>query len=363
MARLGGDEFAVLAEHVRDGADAIAVAADLQSVVAQPIYIGGRIVEPSASVGIALGRPRCVDVQELLQDADTAMYQAKAAQRGSFQIFDVEMRRTLLEHVRLEADLKRGFRANEFRIFFQPIVDLQSGRAEGFESLTRWMHPERGIVDAGAFMRVAIESDMGVELAWNAIQLTFEQARLWDRQFGGPYRLASNVSGTQFAQPDFLQRMERLLKSSGADPANLVLEITEDIATEDTVTERKLHELKGLGFDLALDDFGVGRSSLNRLCRLPIDIIKVDRSFVQSLDLGESEVLTKAILTVSRDLGMEVVAEGVETESQRSRLLELGFRLAQGYLFDRALPFEQAELRLAEKFSWKGRLLPDLARQ
>ena len=349
VARLGGDEFAVLAERLDNAGEAVAVAQRLQSVASQTMRVGGRSLEPSVSVGIALGRPECEDVQELLQDADTAMYRAKAAQRGTSQIFNLEMRRSLLEQVKLEADLKRGLRAGEFGIFLQPIVDLSSGRAEGFESLTRWFHPERGIVEAREFMQFALEIEIGPDLAWNAIDMTFRQAAQWARRLGGGYRLSANVSARQLAQADFLPRTELLLGASGADPRSLVLEITEDVATEESVTERKLFELKRLGFNLALDDFGVGRSSLNRLCRLPIDIIKVDRSFIQRVEEAESAVLVRAISRVAEDLGLEVVAEGVETESQRSRLIELGFRLGQGFLFDRPLPPDEAERRLAER--------------
>jgi diguanylate cyclase (GGDEF)-like protein len=362
VARLGGDEFAVLIEQVQDAVDARSIAERLQEVVSQPFEIGGRRLEPSASIGIVLGRRECNDLKDLLQDADTAMYRAKAAQRGSVQLFDLNMRRELLNRVKLEADLKRGFRAGEFRVFFQPIVDLPSGRPEGFEALTRWIHPERGIVAASEFMEVALESEMGADLAWNAVELTFRQASSWERRFLGAFRLSSNLSEKQFAQSDFLQRMERLLVAAGADPRNLVLEITEDVAAEDLVTEQKLCELKRMGFELALDDFGVGRSSLNRLCRLPIDLIKIDRTFIQSLEHGESEVLIRAITAVADDLGMEVVAEGIETDAQCARLVELGFRLGQGYLFDHALPLDEAERRLAERPSnlvsqWMGSAL------
>ena len=350
VARLGGDEFAVLFEQVRDALDARSIAERLQAVVSEPLDVGGRRLEPSVSIGIVVGRKDCADVQDLLQDADTAMYQAKASQRGSAQLFDMEMRRRLMSHVALEADLKRGLRAGEFRVFFQPIVELATGRTEGFEALTRWLHPERGIVAAAEFMPVAIESEMGADLAWNAIRQTFAQAREWQAPSRRRVRLFSNVSEQQFVQSDFLARMEKLLRDSDADPSSLVLEITEDVASEDLVTEQKLCELKRMGFELALDDFGVGRSSLNRLCRLPIDIIKIDRTFIRNLEQGESEILIRAIKAVGEDLGMEVLAEGIETESQRAWLRDLGFRLGQGYLFDHALPHREAEARLAQAY-------------
>ena len=349
VARLGGDEFAVLLDSVRDGAEACEIAERMQAVVSKPLDVAGRRLEPSVSIGIVLGRQDCEDVQDLLRDADTAMYQAKASQRGSARLFDIEMRRRLMNHIKVEADLKRGLSAGELRVFFQPIVDLSTLNADGFEALTRWLHPSHGVVPAAEFMPVAVESEMGVHLAWNAVELTFQHATRWARRFDSPFRLFANVSGKQFLQSDFLAHIERLLRASDTDPRKIFLEITEDVVVEDIVTEQKLQELKRMGFALALDDFGVGRSSLNRLCTLPFDLIKVDRSFIQSLERGESQVLVRAIKTVAEDLGMEVVAEGVETEGQRAWLIDLGFRLGQGYLFDQALPPEELERRFASR--------------
>ncbi|MEZ5366234.1 MAG: EAL domain-containing protein [Bryobacterales bacterium] len=346
VARLGGDEFGVLFDVVRDPQHALDLADRMQRTLREPVETAGRRIEPSVSIGVVLGRADCADLHELLQDADTAMYRAKASQRGSSQLFDMEMRRRLIRQVELESDLSRGVERGEFLVFFQPIVQLADSRTLGFEALSRWLHPEHGLITAAEFMPVANTSELGRRLAWSSVEQTLRQATDWTERFAKPVRIFLNVSERQFSHKDFMHRMETLLRDCGANPSNLVLEITEEITTDSPDAEEKLRQLKRLGFQLALDDFGVGRSSLNRLCTMPIDIIKIDSAFVQSLELSESRVLVRAIKGVGADLGMEVVAEGIETEQQHERLLDLGVELGQGFLFGKAVPAQEAELRL-----------------
>ncbi|MCB1019538.1 MAG: EAL domain-containing protein [Acidobacteria bacterium] len=346
VARLGGDEFGVLLDIVRNPEHALDFAECMHKMLREPLETAGRRIEPSVSIGVVLGRSDCSDVQDLLQDADTAMYRAKASQRGTAKLFDMEMRRRLMRQVQLESDLAQGVERGEFLVFFQPIVRLADLRTAGFEALSRWLHPQHGLITAAEFMPVANSSEMGRRLTWSAVEQTLRQATHWTGRFDPPVRLFLNVSERQFSHKDFVHRMETLLHRCGADPRGLVLEITEEITTDNSEAEQKLHGLKSLGFQLALDDFGVGRSSLNRLCKLPIDVIKIDSAFIQSIELSESQVLVRAIEGVGADLGMEVIAEGIETEHQRTRLLDLGVEVGQGYLFGKAVPAQEAELRL-----------------
>ena len=349
LARLGGDEFAVLLEDLSSPEQAFRFAQRLHQQLTMPITIAGRDLTLTASIGIALSGSDCADPQDLLRGADTAMYHANRSGRGSTKVFDLAMRRQMVDSMALEIEIRKGLECPQFETFYQPIVRLSDGVPAYAEALIRWRHPDKGILTAGEFLPGAEESGLAVGLGWLVVRQALLQARQWRDQFGPLIKVSINISEQQFSQPNLIATLRRLVGESGAVPENLILEITEDIATNSQAAEAKLCGLKDLGFDLALDDFGTGRSSLSRLCRFPIDIIKIDRSFVRDLDSQKGEVvLVRAILSVARQLEMGVVAEGIETQEQSARLLELGCPLGQGYLFGRAMPAEEIERFLVQ---------------
>jgi diguanylate cyclase (GGDEF)-like protein/PAS domain S-box-containing protein len=344
LARLGGDEFAVLIEGLNSSEQAEEFARRLHQRLAKPITITGRHLTLSTSIGIALSASDCTDPQDLLRDADTAMYRAKRSARGSTKFFDIGMRQQLVEAICLENEIRRGLEKSEFEAFYQPIVRLEDGVTVYVEALMRWRHPEKGILAAGEFLPTARESGLAVALGWLVVRQAFLQAKEWRNNLGPLFKISVNISKHQFSQPNLVEELRRLMVESCVFSENLILEITEDVATNSQAAQAKLCELKELGFDLALDDFGTGRSSLSRLCRFPIDVIKIDRSFIRDLDSDKNEVvLVQAILSVARQLKMGVVAEGVETQEQRDRLLDLGCPLGQGYLFGRAMPAQETQ--------------------
>jgi diguanylate cyclase (GGDEF)-like protein len=336
VARLGGDEFAVLVAGLRDDAEAREIAGRVLEALAEPVVVAGRELVASASIGIAMCHPGYRQPQDLLRDADAAMYRAKGAGRGCFDLFDEALRERALRQLDLEAELRQGLASDAFSPHFQPIVRLIDGAVVGFEALLRWDHPRDGLLSPGDFLEVAEESGLIEPIDW----LLFEQA-LATRPPGG--YVCINVSPRHFHKPGLAERLLALRDRLGLGPGELRVEITEGALLDDAAGVRDtLDRLRAAGVLAQLDDFGTGYSSLGYLRRFPIGSLKIDRSFVAALDAPEAahegEALVRAILALSASLGLDVVAEGVETVAQRDRLIALGCRYAQGYLFSRPRP-------------------------
>jgi diguanylate cyclase (GGDEF)-like protein/PAS domain S-box-containing protein len=346
VARLGGDELAILLEDL-DGVDgAVFVADRVTNLFERSFVVDGSELFVHASIGIAFSGPgdgRSPD--DLLRDADIAMYEAKRGGKGTFQLFEVGMRVAATDRLRLKADLQRAVENDELVLHYQPIVDLVDGKIKGVEALVRWVHPERGVVPPLDFIPFAEESGLIVPIGrW----VLFEACRT-AASWGGavPPSVSVNVSPLRFRHPGFVEELKEALAETGLDPARLVLEITESALVEDVekVVER-LDELKALGVQLAIDDFGTGYSSLSYLKHFAVDVLKIDKTFIDSIAMGvEDSALARAVLRLGQSLGLKIVAEGVEQGVQADALKGLGCPLAQGYLFSRPIPgAEIAEL-------------------
>ena len=342
VARFGGDEFAVLLDGVEDVNDTIRVAQRLQRELTTPINVGGHEVFTSVSIGIALSNTGYERPEDVVRDADTAMYRAKAAGKSRYEIFDTGMHSRAVALLRLETDLRRAVEREEFVVHYQPIVSLSDDSIQGFEALVRWRHPERGLVTPSEFIPVAEETGLIIPLGrWVLREACRQMHRLQAASPARPLSLSVNLSGKQFMQPDLVGQVKQVLSETGFDPRRLHLEITESSVIEntETVTEM-LMQLRALGIRLSMDDFGTGYSSLSYLHRFPIHTLKIDRSFVSGGD-GENEIV-RTIIMLARNMGMDIVAEGVETKEQLAYLKELKCEYGQGFLFSRPLDLDTA---------------------
>jgi diguanylate cyclase (GGDEF)-like protein len=332
VARFGGDEFAILAEGVEDGAGSIALATRILEALGKPLWLGGRELFPSASIGIAQWQPRYRLGEELLRDADAAMYRAKAEGRDRSALFDEEMRAHAIRLLDLEADLRRAIMSDAFVPHFQPIVRLADGAVVGHEALLRWNHDLHGALPPGEFIGVGEDSGLIEQVDW----LIYERVIAWLRDRRDGY-VSINVSPRHFRSDDFAERLLRMLDVAGADPHRLRIEITEVALLDDAPRAlRMLNTLRGRGVQALLDDFGTGFSALSYLHRFPIQSLKIDRSFVSGLDgetRAESLALVRAILALAGTLGIDTIGEGIETAAQRDILVELGCQFGQGYLY------------------------------
>jgi diguanylate cyclase (GGDEF)-like protein/PAS domain S-box-containing protein len=336
VARFGGDEFAVLLDGIDDSSDAVRVAERIQAELRTPLKIGGHEVFTSASIGIAFSDRGYRQTEEIVRDADTAMYRAKALGKARHEIFDTEMHARAVTILQLETDLRRAMEREEFCVHYQPIVSLNNDGLYGFEALVRWRHPERGLIMPTEFIPIAEETGVIVPLGRWVLQQACEQMCRWQKRFPGAQglMLSVNMSGKQFAQPDLFHQVKKVLRETGFNPSLLQLEITESAVIENTATVTDmLVQLRALGIKLSMDDFGTGYSSLSYLHRFPIDTLKIDRSFISSNTESGEIGIVRTIIMLARDLGMNVVAEGVETFEQLSYLRSLDCELGQGYYF------------------------------
>src|SRR5919205_1596733 len=341
VARLGGDEFTILLEDLATTEDAIDVALRVQEAVTQPFNIGGHEVFTTVSIGIALSNTGYERAEDLLRDADTAMYRAKMEGKKRHVVFDKAMHDRAMELLQIETDLRRAITRKEFFLNYQPIVSLETGKVASFEALVRWRHPERGLVMPGEFISVAEETGLIIPLGQWVLGEACRQMREWQRlyDFTDSVTMSVNLSSRQFSQADLIEQISSALRETGLRPASLKLEITESMVAENMDTAiSMLTQLRGLGVGLSIDDFGTGYSSLSYLHRFPIDTLKIDRSFVtQMTDNSENAEIVRTIVTLARSLDMAVVAEGVETGDQLRQLGELGGDYGQGYPFSRPL--------------------------
>jgi diguanylate cyclase (GGDEF)-like protein/PAS domain S-box-containing protein len=352
VARVGGDEFTVLLEAVRDEAEAVAVTGRIQKELARPFYLGGREVFTTTSIGIAPGTSDYALPEEVLRDADTAMYRAKSLGKARHEVFDKEMHAVAMNLLQVETDLRGASERGEFFLHYQAIVSLDDFGVRGFEALVRWRHPERGVISPMDFIPVAEEWGQIVAIGQWALREACGQMREWQQRFPSepPLFVSVNLSVRQFNEPHLIEQVEGILEETGLDPRSLKLEITESAVMDNLdAATGMLEQLHALGVELSMDDFGTGYSSLSHLHRFPIDTLKVDRSFVMRMaDSNENKEIVRTILMLAQNLGMDVVAEGVETREQLALLRKLGCEYGQGFLFSKPVDAEGAEQIIAE---------------
>jgi diguanylate cyclase (GGDEF)-like protein len=345
LARLGGDEFTILVEDIGDPSDAVRVAERILATVARPVQLDGQEVFATASIGIAVSGPTHRSGEDVVRDADLAMYRAKASGGDQCAICDATMHHRAVERLRLESDLRHAVERQEFVVHYQPIVAFRDRRVVGFEALVRWQHPERGLLLPAAFLEVAEETSLITRIDEWVLREACGHARQWQDLFpdDSPPSVSVNISGLGFGRPDLAGQVAKTLADTGLDPRRLRIEITEGVAMADAErTRTTLMELRALGMCVSLDDFGTGYSSLSYLQRLPVDTLKIDRSFVHGLDDGdECREIIQTIVNLARTLRLDVVAEGAETAEQVRHLEALECRCGQGYFFHRPMPFEE----------------------
>jgi diguanylate cyclase (GGDEF)-like protein/PAS domain S-box-containing protein len=349
LARLGGDEFAILLNGLADDAQANAVAFRIQEALSAPFSIGGREVFTSASIGIAFGPAHYTNPDEVMRDADTAMYHAKSRGKARHEVFDADMHARVRDRLSLENDLRRAVGSNDFEVHYQPIVSLTSGMCVGFESLVRWTRNGEAISPA-VFIPIAEELGLIEPLGTWVLQQACQTFSGWQRRFPESELdcITVNVSSRQLMQQNFLRVVQQAVRKTGLRPADLRVEITET-ALMDSPGEAAgvLRDLRDFGVKVYLDDFGTGYSSLSHLHKLPVDALKIDRSFVKSLLLPDRPAIVESILALARTLNTSVVAEGIESEVQAHELERLGCTHAQGFLFSRPLSVQAAEALVA----------------
>jgi PAS domain S-box-containing protein len=348
LARLGGDEFCILLDDIRDPIEAVRVAERVQAELAIPFLVTQQEIVISASIGIAAGSSPHTHAEDLLRDADIAMYRAKRAGKARCEVSDTAMHENAVKRLQLETDLRKALDLGEFRVYYQPIVSLQTGRITGFEALTRWQRPE-GILPPIAFIAVAEETGLIIPMNRQLLREACQHLRSWQSEFPSdpPITMSVNITSREFAQPDLASEIRKSLEQTGIDPRCLQLEIIETIAMGDAEKSgHVLGQLKALGVRLSIDDFGTGYSSLSRLRRIPVDTLKIDRAFISNMDCDkENREIVRAIIVLAHNLGLKVVAEGTETEEHINLLKQFNCEMAQGYFFSRPAD-DQAMLKL-----------------
>jgi diguanylate cyclase (GGDEF)-like protein/PAS domain S-box-containing protein len=350
VARIGGDEFTILLNDIRSISDATRVANRVHYSLGLPFHLNGREVSTTTSIGIALSTPEYRGAEEVLRDADTAMYRAKTVGRGRHEIFNRSMRESVVTQLKLETDLRLAVEREEFCLHYQPIMSLKNNRLTGFEALIRWQHPERGLVHPNEFIPTAEETGLILPIGNWVLYEACRQLREWQRGWQGdqPLTINVNLSAKQFSQIELVQQIESVLDRTGLDARNLKLEITETAVMEKAeMATAMLWQLKELGVKLHIDDFGTGYSSLSYLHRFPVDELKIDGLFVSRMGADdESSQIVATIVQLAHNLGMEVTAEGVETVEQLAHLRALFCEYGQGYYFSRPVVAEGATLMI-----------------
>jgi PAS domain S-box-containing protein len=349
LARPGGDEFTVLLEELHDPSDTVRVAERIQQRLAVPFDLNGQEIVLTVSIGVAFSGNAGAEAQDVLGDAEIAMYRAKSAGKGRCEVFDHAMHAGAIKRLQLETDLRKAIELNQLRVYYQPIVSLRTGQIIGFEALSRWQRPER-LVMPGEFIAVADETGLILPINRQLLYDACRQLRAWQGLFPSdpPLTLNVNITPKQFAQPELASQIGKTLQETGLDPRCINLEITETIAMADAARSAVvLSELKALGVSLDIDDFGTGYSSLSRLQGFPVDTLKIDRAFISRIDtdLATHEIV-RVIVMLAHGLRMKVVAEGVENQAQVDLLKDIGCELAQGYLYSKPVAAETIELLL-----------------
>ena len=357
VARFGGDEFGIILNNVSLVDDALQFAETVRRKLLTPFTINGRQVFTSISVGIAISNPAYTEAEDILRDADIAMYYAKERNKN-YVVFDQTMHTRAVTLLQLETDLRHAIDRDELVVYYQPIIDLTTMKLNGFEALMRWNHPQRGLVPPNEFIPVAEETNFIIPLTLWILQKSCRQLVEWQKRspLNKNLMMSVNLSGKHFAQPDIVEQIRWIIKETGVNPACLKLEITESAIMENAEsTIAMLKTLRHLGLQLSIDDFGTGYSSLSYLHRFPIDMLKVDRSFVGSMEDGtENGEIVRTIIALAKTLNLSVVAEGIESIHQLHQLRILGCEFGQGYLFSRPVPAEDAQLILDDKTRWQS---------
>jgi len=346
VARLGGDEFVILLDDIKDIKDATQIADRIQKELNLPFNLSGHEVFLTTSIGIALSTTGYNQPEEILRDADTVMYRAKALGKARYEVFDKDMHARAVALLQLENDLRRSLDRQELQVYYQPVISLKTGIINGFEALVRWQHPSRGLVSPAEFVPIAEETGLIVPIGYWVLREACRQMSAWQERFNNtsPLTISVNFSGKQFSQPDLIKQIDQILQNTDFNGNNLKLEITESVLIEnDESAVAMLLQLKSLGVQVYIDDFGTGYSSLNYLHRFPIDALKIDRSFISRIGVNnEKSEIVQTIMTMAHNLGMSVVAEGIETAEQLTQLRVLKCEYGQGYFFSKPLNTEAA---------------------
>jgi diguanylate cyclase (GGDEF)-like protein len=345
LARFGGDEFIILAEDMCDPPQPVRIAQRILEGLKDPLEVNGNTIYISTSIGIVLGSPSYIRAEQVIRDADTAMYRAKAQGKGCYAIFDEDMHTNAVKRLTIENELRRGIEHNQFILHYQPIINLTTRSIIGFESLVRWNHPEKGLIGPDEFIPIAEETGLIVPLGEFVLFESCRQMKNWMQHFPflGEMLIHVNVSGIQLKQSGFLDRVRRCLHQSGLPAHCLKIEITESMlmSLEDKAVSI-LDNLKRLRVQIGIDDFGTGYSSLSYLHRFPVDTLKIDRSFVMGLDReNENSKIVHTIISLAHALGLNVVAEGIESPKHLEILGEMFCEYGQGYHFSRPVPARQ----------------------
>ncbi|MCG8363123.1 MAG: EAL domain-containing protein [Pseudanabaenales cyanobacterium] len=358
VARLGGDEFAVLLEDIRGIERATEVAERIQRELSLPIYLDKHEIFTSASIGIASSELGYNQPEEILRDADNAMYHAKSLGRARYALFDSTMHARMVGLLKLGSDLHRAFERQEFQLHYQPIVSLKTNALVGFEALIRWLHPQQGSISPDQFIHLAEENGLIYPIGDWTFYEACHQLYQWQQRFpsAASLEMSINLSGKQFTHPQLVKQIEHTLNQIRLNPNNLKLEITESIVMEDSQRSKEmLLKLKALGLQLCIDDFGTGYSSLSYLHRFPVDTLKIDRSFVSAINMDDENTgiaITQSVTALAHTLGINVVAEGIETAMQLNLVRAFRCDYAQGYYFSKPLSHEQVEVLLANPTTW-----------
>src|SRR5258707_9651169 len=362
VARLGGDEFAILLDGIPNSAEATNMAKRIQDKLDSPFNLSGHEVFTTTSIGIALSSTGYDYPENMLRDADTAMYRAKAQGKACYEVFDKGMHTHAVYLLQMENDLRRAIDRDELRVYYQPIVALDSGQLAGFEALIRWQHPERGFINPADFIPLAEDTGLIVPLGLWILKRACQQLCQWQWQSANRGLFMSvNLSGKQVAQPELVGQIQEILQDTNVDAKYLKLEITESAVMENAeMAAGLLKRLKALGVQLSIDDFGTGYSSLSYLHRFPVNTLKIDRSFVGRIgEAAENIEIVRTVISLAENMGMEVVAEGIETMSQLAQLRKLKCQYGQGYLFSRPVDADTVSAWISKKPDWQESLFHD----
>jgi diguanylate cyclase (GGDEF)-like protein len=354
IARLGGDEFAILLEAFKTSDEILTIVKRIQLNLSVPFEVGENSIAMTASLGIVMDLFQYENQEDIMRDADIAMYSAKVSGRNRFKVFDISMRAEVENILKLENSLRKALENGEFRICYQPVFSLKQQQITGFEALLRWEHPEKGLLHPADFINSAEESGLIVPIGQWVLREACRQMKQWQTQFSmePPLSISVNLSSRQFAQPDLAEQIAAILEETDLPGASLLLELTETTLIEDIETAvAKIEHLQRLGIGVEIDDFGTGYSSLGYLRRLPVNNLKIDRSFISTLGVSKSGIpIIRAIIAMANSLDMKVIAEGIETQEQMNNLIKLNCDYGQGFLLNKPVDSQAAQALIKGKF-------------